>query len=126
MTIPKGVIGNGKIINEAGEPSSRHGIRVSVGVAYGSDVNEVIASPESVAEAHSEVCEMPAPLVRFRTFGESCLDFELLCWIEQPVDRGRMIPELNCAIYKRFSSDGIRIPFPQRDLHLNVMSKLDS
>jgi len=73
-------------------------ITIPNGVTYGSDVNEVIASPESVAEAHSEVCEMPAPLVRFRTFGESCLDCELLCWIEQPVDRGRMIHELNCAV----------------------------
>jgi len=121
ITIPNGVIGNGKIINEAGGPSEKHRIRISVGVAYGSDIDHVIATLEKVAADNTEVCTDPAPRVRFRTFGESSLDFQLLCWIDQPVDRGRINHELNCSVYRAFADSDIEIPFPQRDLHVRTM-----
>jgi len=123
ITIPNGVIGNAKIINEAGGPSAKHRIRIPLGVAYGSDVDQVIEVLSGIAIEHEEVCAAPAPRVRFRRFGESSLDFELLCWIDQPVDRGRMTHELNCTIYKTFQREGIQIPFPQRDLHVRTMPK---
>jgi small-conductance mechanosensitive channel len=121
ITVPNGIIGNSKIINEAGGPSAKHRIRVAVGVAYGTDIDQVVETLEGVAAANKEVCEMPEPRVRFRKFGESSLDFELLCWIDQPVDRGRLTHELNCAVYKAFAENKITIPFPQRDLHVRTM-----
>ena len=121
ITIPNGVIGNAKIINEAGGPSARHRIRVAVGVAYGSDIDHVIETLAGVADSQDQVCGVPEPRVRFRSFGESSLEFELLCWIDQPVDRGRISHELNCAVYKEFQRSGIEIPFPQRDLHVRSM-----
>jgi small-conductance mechanosensitive channel len=121
ITIPNGIIGNSKIINEAGGPSTKHRIRVAVGVAYGSDIDHVIATLSDIAAGHAEICKEPEPRVRFRKFGESSLDFELLCWIDQPVDRGRMTHELNCAVYKAFAEQKISIPFPQRDLHVRTM-----
>ena len=121
VTIPNGVIGNGKIINEAGGPSEKHRIRIAVGVAYGSDIDLVIATLEKVAVDHAEVCNVPTPRIRFRKFGDFSLDFELLCWIDRPIDRGRMQHELNCAVYKAFAEHGIEIPFPQRDLHVRSM-----
>ena len=121
ITIPNGVLGNAKIINEAGGPSTKHRMRIAVGVAYGSDIDHVIEVLSGIAADHDEVCRVPEARVRFRRFGESSLDFELLCWIEQPVDRGRMLHELNCAVYKRFQEESITIPFPQRDLHVRTM-----
>ena len=118
ITIPNGVLGNSKIINEAGGPSEKHRIRIAVGVAYGSDIDHVIATLQKVADDHSEICKSPEPRVRFRLFGESSLNFELLCWIERPIDRGRLHHELNCAVYKSFIENDIEIPFPQRDLHV--------
>lgn len=88
---------------------------VLIGVAYGSDIDQVIDTLSGVAVSQEEACEKPEPRVRFREFGESSLNFELLCWIDQPVDRGRMLHELNCAVYKAFAAEGITIPFPQRD-----------
>jgi small-conductance mechanosensitive channel len=96
-------------------------VRAAVGVAYGSDIDQVISVLESVATEHEAICTTPAPRVRFRQFGDSSLDFELLGWIERSIDRGRILHELNCAIYKRFASEGIQIPFPQRDLHVRTM-----
>jgi MscS family membrane protein len=121
ITIPNGIIGNSKITNEAGGPSEKHRIRIAVGVAYGSDIDHVIATLDSVASDHEEVCRTPEPRVRFRAFGDSSLDFELLCWIDHPVDQGRMVHELNCNVYKAFATAGIQIPFPQRDLHVRSM-----
>ena len=123
ITIPNGIIGNSKIINEAGGPSEKHRIRIPIGVAYGSDVDDVIATLSAVADNHEEVCKIPAPRIRFRRFGDSSLDFEVLCWIDRPVNRGRMIHELNCAIYKAFQVEGIEIPFPQRDVHLHTAAE---
>jgi len=121
ITVPNGIIGNGKIINEAGGPPVQHRIRVGVGVAYGSDIDNVIEVLASVAADHPEVLKNPEPRVRFRVFGESSLNFELLGWIAKPVDRGRVTHELNCAVYKALNKHNIQIPFPQRDLHVISM-----
>lgn len=125
ITVPNAIIGNNKILNEAGGPNSNHRIRVAIGTAYGSDIDKVIACLERVADEHPEVCRSPERRVRFRSFGDSSLNFELLCWIELPVNRGRMLHELNCAVYKAFAHDGIEIPFPQRDLHVRSMPAME-
>ncbi len=125
ITVPNGIIGNGKIINEAGGPPSQHRIRAAVGVAYGSDLDQVIEVLEAVAVNHPEVLSNPAPRVRFRLFGDSSLNFELLGWISKPIDRGRVGHELNCAIYKALAKNKIEIPFPQRDLHVRSMPATD-
>jgi small-conductance mechanosensitive channel len=121
ITIPNGLIGNSKIINEAGGPSKKHRIRIAVSVAYGSDIDHVIATLEQVAADNSEISKSPEARVRFRNFGESSIDFELLCWIDQPVDRGRLNHELNCAVYKAFAANKIVIPFPTRELRIQSM-----
>ena len=121
ITIPNGIIGNGKIINEAGGPPSQHRIRVAVGVAYGSDIDHVIEVLAGVAADNPDVLTNPEPRVRFRSFGDSSLDFELMGWIARPVDRGRVQHELNCAVYKALNKNKIEIPFPQRDLHVRSM-----
>ncbi|HNP64657.1 MAG TPA: mechanosensitive ion channel family protein [Woeseiaceae bacterium] len=121
ITVPNGIIGNGKIINEAGGPPSQHRIRVAVGVAYGSDIDQVIEVLAGAADSLPEILKTPEPRVRFRVFGQSSLDFELLGWIAKPVDRGRITHELNCAVYKALNENKIVIPFPQRDLYIKSM-----
>lgn len=125
ITIPNGIIGNSTIINEAGGPPARHRIRIAVGTAYGSDVDHVLNTLERVAEENADILDNPEPRARFRLFGESSLDFELLGWIAQPADRGRVQHELNCAVYKAFITEKIEIPFPQRDLHVRTMPQAD-
>jgi small-conductance mechanosensitive channel len=85
-------------------------------VAYGSDVDEVVELLERVAANHDTVCKDPSPRVRLRGFGDSSLDFELLCWVERPVQRGKVSHELYMKVYKELGRAGIEIPFPQRDV----------
>ena len=121
ITIPNGIIGNSTIVNEAGGPPAQHRIRIAVGVAYGSDVDHVIETLEQVAADNAAILASPAPRARFRLFGDSSLNFELLGWIADPADRGRVQHELNCAVYKALAANKIEIPFPQRDLHVRTM-----
>ncbi len=118
ITIPNSIMGNSKIINESGGPYPKHRIRVKVNVAYGSDIDQVRAILMEVASNEESVSKQPEPRVRFRTFGESGLDIELLCWIDQPANRGRVLDILNTAVYKRFAEDGIEIPYPKRDVYI--------
>ena len=118
ISIPNSVMGNAKIINEASGVLDRYRIRVGVGVAYGSDIDEVMEVLLKVGTDHPKVLEAPEPRVRFRRFGDSSLDFELLCWIQRPALRGLVVHELNCDVYRSFAAAGITIPFPQRDLYI--------
>ncbi|KAA9131051.1 mechanosensitive ion channel family protein [Marinihelvus fidelis] len=118
VTIPNAIIANAKIINESGGPWEKHRIRLPVGVAYGSDLDQVVGILEGVAAEHPEVLDDPAPRVRMRAFGPSSLDFELLGWVERPVQRGKVLHELFMAVYRRFNDEGVKIPFPQRDIHI--------
>lgn len=117
VSTPNGVMGATKIVNEAGGPP-QYRTRTSVGVAYGSEIDEVVAVLTEIAEGHPRTLAEPEPRARFRTFGDSSLGFELLCWIERPVDRGLVLHELNSEIYRRFASHEITIPFPQQDLYV--------
>ena len=123
VTLPNAIIANAKIVNESGGPYKRHRIRVAVGVAYGTDVEKETDMLTEIGVASPRTCDDPEPRTRFRKFGDSSLDFELLCWIDDPLTRGVAIHELNIAIYKKFASEGIQIPFPQRDLWVKEMPK---
>lgn len=114
ITIPNSVIAAAKIINESGgsgvEDIER--IRISVQVAYGSDVDQVKNILKSIALANDSVLDDPDPRVRFREFAESGIRLELLFWIFKPETRGRTVDAVNTEIYKQFNQNSITIPYP--------------
>lgn len=116
IIIPNAEMANRKIINQSGGRWIKFRIRLKIGVAYGSDVDRVVEVLHEVAHEEAGVCDEPEPRVRMRGFGDSSLDFELLCWVDHPSDRGRVSHHLYLDIYKALNREGIEIPFPQRDL----------
>lgn len=116
IIIPNSTMANTKVINESGGQWEKFRIRLKVGVAYGSSVEDLVELLERIAVEHPDVCEDPLPRVRMRGFGDSSLDFELLCWIDRPADRGRVSHEIYMQIYNALNAAGIVIPFPQRDV----------
>jgi small-conductance mechanosensitive channel len=114
-------MGNTRITNESGGPYVKFRLRVKVGVAYGSDIDRVRDVMLAIAQAEPQVCEDPEPRVRFRQFGGSSLDFELLVWVEDPELRGRILDLLNTAIYKGFRDEGIEIPYSKHDVYIKQM-----
>lgn len=123
ITIPNSTIAAGKIVNESGGPSIKHRLRVPIGVAYGSDVDQVRAVLQEVADNNEYLCRDPEPRVRFRKFGDSSLDFEILGWIEDPATRGLVLDSMNTAVYKALAKSGIEIPFPKRDVYIKQLPK---
>ncbi len=120
IIIPNGVMGTAKIVNESGGPTSFR-IRSAIGVAYGSDVEHVLRVLESIIPRLEDFCSEPAPRARFRAFGASSLDFELLAWIPDPAQRGLQMHNMNIEIYRRFAEEGITIPFPQQDIWIKEL-----
>jgi len=116
IIIPNSEMANTKVINESGGRWTKYRIRIKVGVAYGSDVDQVVELLVGVARSVPSVCQDPEPRVRMRGFGDSSLDFELMCWIDHPSQRGLVSHELYMQIYKALGREGIEIPFPQRDV----------
>ncbi|ADQ67578.1 small-conductance mechanosensitive channel [Halogeometricum borinquense DSM 11551] len=115
VTVPNSVLNAAKITNESA-PQRRRRIRVPLGVAYGTDVDDFEALAIEVAEAESLVLDSPKPRMRFRRFGSSALEYELLCWVAAPTRRRRAQHELNRALYMAVTDAEIEIPYPKRDV----------
>lgn len=100
-------------------------VSIQVGVSYDSDVELVKQVLVDVAHTHADVIRDPlpemedvtAPFVRFTNIGESSLDFELLAWIPDSFQRFDVTSDLHFMIWQKFKEHGIKIPFPQRDVH---------
>ncbi|PKN49909.1 MAG: mechanosensitive ion channel family protein [Deltaproteobacteria bacterium HGW-Deltaproteobacteria-16] len=120
ITIPNSILANSKIINESA-PIPRFRIRVPVGVAYGSDLEQVEAVLLAVAAENPAVVKNPEARVRLRGFGSSSVDFELLCWVAEPRFKGLEIHNLLKGIYAAFAAHSIAIPFPQQDVHIKEL-----
>ncbi len=92
-------------------------VSVSVGVAYGSDVEKVRDILIECALNNPKVLKKPAPYVIFTDFASSSLNFDLRCYSSN-IWEGWTIPsELRFAINRRFIEEGIEIPFPQVVVH---------
>lgn len=97
--------------------------RIPVTVAYGSDARLVERLLLEVAEENENVLKEPSPRVVFWAFGDSALEFQLRVWTTRMLHRrGVFFGQLNLAIYEKFQEHGVRIPFPQRDLHLKTVT----
>lgn len=123
VTVPNSIMGNSKVTNQSGGPNPKFRIRVKIGVAYGTDIDKANEILMGVAQNEPLVTKTPEPRVRFRSFGASSLDFELLCWIEDPELRGRTLDKLNTAVYKRFNQENIEIPYSKQDLYIKELPK---
>ncbi|MDI6727862.1 MAG: mechanosensitive ion channel family protein [Thermodesulfovibrionales bacterium] len=104
-------------------PEKRMSLLIPIGVSYSSDPEKV--ERILMEEAKKAVGEIPGllgepePFVRFIPgFGDSSLDFTLICQVQEFVDQYLVQHELRKRIFRRFKEDGIEIPFPHRTVYL--------
>lgn len=93
---------------------------VAVGVSYDADPRQVREVLLRCARENDDVSRMPAPVVVFRNFGDSSLEFELRFFIRQADYMLLIGSELRYAITEAFREAGITIPYPQRDIHIRT------
>ena len=120
VLVPNSELVSGRVVNWVLRDTYGR-LRLTVGVAYGSDVELVREILEQIGREHPEVItdgRAPAPRALFMGFGDSSLDFELRCRINRIDRRFTVISDLNFSVDAAFREAGISVPFPQRDLHI--------
>lgn len=120
------IIPNAKLIQENvinwSYTDSKIRFHIPVGVSYGSDVRLVERLLLEAGAENEDVLSSPGPMVWFRGFGDSSLDFELRVWTQSLIHRPNELKSaLNFAILEKFRGAGVQIPFPQRDVHVRSM-----
>ncbi|MDR9429890.1 MAG: mechanosensitive ion channel family protein [Natronomonas sp.] len=115
VTVPNAALNAAKVTNESA-PQRRRRVRIPIGVAYGTDIDAFEELAVDVALSEPMVLDSPKPRGRFRSFGDSALQYELLCWVNGPTRRRRVQHELNRALYDALNAAEIEIPYPKRDV----------
>jgi small-conductance mechanosensitive channel len=128
ITLPNNRLANSKIVNITA-PDFNYRLKVPVFVAYGSDVDLVKRILLGIANDYPDVLkeERFKPTVRFKTFGDSSLLFDLYVWIEDVRKdnfrmKHRVGSDLNELIDQEFRKHGVKIPFPQREVWISSMA----
>ncbi len=122
VIVPNSELASNRMINWTLRESIAR-MRIPFSVAYGSD-KELVQKAALEAAAEGEYCirHTPGrrPAVRMISFGENGLHFELRVWVNrQGVRRPIFVrSSILWALDSKFQENGIKVPFPQRDLHL--------
>jgi potassium-dependent mechanosensitive channel len=93
-------------------------VDIPVGVAYGTDPEEIIKLLVNVATSHSGVMRSPEPTAFFLGFGDSALNFELRFWAARQEIWFQLKSDVSISVDRALREAGVEIPFPQRDLHV--------
>ena len=115
--VPNSEFISGRLTNWTSDSRARR-VDLSVGVAYGSDTERATKILLDAAQADPDILAFPKPIVLFREFGDSTLDFKLRYWIKDFEDNDRVNSRLHFAINENFAKANIEIAFPQMDLHV--------
>ena len=91
---------------------------LSVGVAYGSNLDLVQRLLTETVSSHPRVLTTPPPAIFLRAFGDHALQWDISCFVPRPQDRTTTAHDLLLQIDQVFRQHAIVIPFPQQDVHL--------
>jgi|TARA_R110000737_G_scaffold17480_2_gene35187 small-conductance mechanosensitive channel len=117
VIVPNSKFVSEKVINWSHNQDSVRFL-VEIGVAYRSDVEEVMVILQRVMDENNMVEKSPSSFVRFINFGDSSLDFQLIFWTKDPFTVENLKSDLRRSIHAKLKENGISIPFPQRDIHI--------
>ncbi|HZW32374.1 MAG TPA: mechanosensitive ion channel domain-containing protein [Isosphaeraceae bacterium] len=117
MIVPNREFITGNLVNwTLKDKVLRVGIKLSV--AHGTDPDRVVGLLLAVADRESDVLVSPAPVAVLEGFGDFALQFALYVFVPEPARAAPVRHRLCAAIQQRFAEEGIVIPLPSRDLHV--------
>ncbi|MFC1748440.1 mechanosensitive ion channel family protein [Pseudomonadota bacterium] len=122
IILPNSKIAGATLTNYS-RPRDEMSVLVECGVSYKSDLEKVEAvtievGKEIMNKVEGGVSEFE-PFIRFNTFNESSIDFKVILRGQEHVSQYRLKHEFIKALHKRYKEEGIEIPFPQRDVHMD-------
>jgi small conductance mechanosensitive channel len=115
IIVPNGDVWGSAIKNFSFNSTRR--VDLVVGIAYDDDINKAMTSIKSVIDGDERAHGDPAPMVAVTELADSSVNLVVRVWC----DASNYWPlrfDLTKAIKERLDTDGISIPFPQRDVHL--------
>lgn len=117
VVVPNAVISNNTLVNVTHQTTRRVDLQFSV--SYDCDIEVVKDILLGIAQAHEKVFQTPEPPVaRLSEHGDSALVFVLRCWC-QSTDYWEVRFDLLEQVKVAFDKQGISIPYPQLDVHLD-------
>lgn len=113
ITIPnKHIVG--EIIHNSEEKKI---VEEIVGISYGSDPEIAIQIIKEALEPFEEISKEPPPQIGIQEFGDSSINIGLRYWI--PTNTYfKILYQVNLSVYQHLKAKNIKIPFPQRDVHI--------
>jgi small-conductance mechanosensitive channel len=117
VIVPNSQFISTEVINWTLSDRSRR-LDIPVGVAYGTDLRRAQEVLREVVAHNPLIAETPEPVVTFRRFGESSIDFSVLFWATDADHVLSLTSEVGIGIWEALDKAGISIPYPQRDLHI--------
>ncbi len=94
---------------------------IDIGVDYSADPDKVREVLLGCARGHKLVMIFPAPNAFFTNFGESAMQFRLVCTVANVNDAYGVESDLRFSIIRRMREERIDIPLAQRDLHIRQL-----
>lgn len=112
VRIPNAHVLKDPIVTMTTEPLRRS--RLTVGVAYDTDLARAAEVITEAIERVARVCDDPAPLVVLHQFASSSIEFDAYYWHASDVPAELAARhDVMLAIHQAFAADGITIAFPQ-------------
>jgi len=117
LIIPNSTVWGGVIRNRTAQPTRR--VDLTFGIDYGDDVAKAERALKEIVAAQEDVLKDPAPVIRLHQLADSSVNFVVRVWARKE-RYWDVYWALTRAVKLRFDEEGITIPFPQRELHVNV------
>lgn len=112
--IPNGSLSSGCITNYNKNDLRR--VDMSIGVEYGTDVEKVRKTIQSIFDTDERILKDPAPFVELAQLADSSINFTIRMWVENSNYWGVHF-DMTRKIYEEFNRQNIGFPFPQIQIH---------
>jgi small-conductance mechanosensitive channel len=121
LAVPNSLLAS-SVVKNFSMPRKALWVSVEVGVSYDSDLDHVervtLEVARQVLSAEDGGMSNEEPIVRFHTFGDSSINFELRMLVREFESQAPIRHELIKSLHQRFNAEGIEIPFPIRTVHM--------
>jgi small conductance mechanosensitive channel len=116
VTVPNSGVTNGNITNFSAKEIRR--IDLTFGIGYGDDLRKAKTVLEDIMKDDERVLSDPEPFVGVLELGDSSVNFVFRPWVQSD-DYWDVYFDMHEKVKLAFDEQGISIPFPQMDVHLN-------
>ena len=116
ILIPNNKIWSDVVKNVTGQTMRR--IDLMFGVSYSDDIPKTERVLQEILDSHDKVLAEPEPIVRLHELADSSVNFVVRPWVDTD-DYWDVYWDITRSVKIRFDEEGISIPFPQRDVHID-------